>query len=124
MFLLVNLSFSSNKLNVLSATAMSKQLLAGHSVRRQTGFGVGHERGNKGKIGTSRRVARKQREHTRVKMSQAAVNKQLDAGRESCSIGDNADETPAICSLRVAGGERMKTLDDVNIWTNDVELLP
>ena len=58
-----------------------------------------------------------------VKMPRAAVEKQLAAGPEFCSIGDSESETSVTRSRRVAGGTRMEALGDVDIGAVDVEPL-
>ena len=60
-------------------------------------------------------------EHIWVKMPRAAVEEQLAAGPESCSIGDSESETSVTRSRRVTGGMRMEALGDVDIGAVDVE---
>ena len=43
-------------------------------------------------------------EHIWVKLPRAAVEEQLAAGPESCSIGDSESETSVTCSRRITGG--------------------
>ena len=62
-------------------------------------------------------------EHVRVKIPRAAVEEQLDAGPESCSIGGSESETSVTHSRRVTGGTRMEALGDVDIGAVDVEPL-
>ena len=62
-------------------------------------------------------------EHIWVKMPRAAVEEQLAAGPESCSIGDSESETSVTRSRRVTGGTRMEALGDVDIGAVDVEPL-
>ena len=50
------------------------------------------------------------KEHIWVKMPLAAVEEQLSAGHESCSIGDSESETSVTRSRRVTGGTRMEAL--------------
>ena len=59
-------------------------------------------------------------EHIWVKMPRAAVEEQLAAGPESCSIGDSESETSVTRSRRVTGGTRMEALGDVDIGAVDV----
>ena len=62
-------------------------------------------------------------EHVWVKMPRAAVEEQLAAGPESCSIGGSESETSVTHSRRVTGGTRMEALGDVDIGAVDVEPL-
>ena len=62
-------------------------------------------------------------EHIWVKMPRAAVEEQLAAGPESCSIGDSESETSVTRSRRVTGGTRMEALGEVDIGAVDVEPL-
>ena len=60
-------------------------------------------------------------EHVWVKIPPAAVEEQLAAGPESCSIGGSENETSVTHSRRVTGGTRMEALGDVDIEAVDVE---
>ena len=62
-------------------------------------------------------------EHIWVKMPRAAVEEQLAAGPESCSISDSESETSVTRSRRVTGGTRMEALGDVYIGVVDAEPL-
>ena len=62
-------------------------------------------------------------EHVWVKIPRAAVEEQLAAGPESCSIDDSESETSVTRSRRVTGGTRMEALGDVDIGAVDVEPL-
>ena len=62
-------------------------------------------------------------EHVWVKIPRAAVEEQLAAGPEPCSIGGSESETSVTHSRRVTGGTRMEALDDVDIGAVDVEPL-
>ena len=62
-------------------------------------------------------------EHIWVKMPRAAVEEQLAAGPESCSVGDSESETSVTRSRRVTGGTRMEALGNVDIGAVDVEPL-
>ena len=62
-------------------------------------------------------------EHVWVKIPRAAVEEQLAAGPESCSIGGSESETSVTHSRRVTGGTRMEALGDVDIGAVDVEPL-
>ena len=61
--------------------------------------------------------------HIWVKMPRAAVEEQLAARPESCSIDDSEKETSMTRSRRVTGGKRMEALGDVDIGAVDVEPL-
>ena len=54
---------------------------------------------------------------------EAAVEEQLAARPESCSIDDSEKETSMTRSRRVTGGKRMEALGDVDIGAVDVEPL-
>ena len=58
-----------------------------------------------------------------MKIPRAAVEEQLAAGPESCSIGGSESETSVTHSRRVTGGTRMEALGDVDIGAVDVEPL-
>ena len=62
-------------------------------------------------------------EHIWVKMPRAAIEEQLAAGPESCSIGDSESEASVTRSRRVTGDTRMEALGDVDIGAVDVEPL-
>ena len=62
-------------------------------------------------------------EHVWVKIPRAAVEEQLAAGPESCSIGGSESETSVTHFRRVTGGTRMEALGDVDIGAVDVEPL-
>ena len=62
-------------------------------------------------------------EHVWVKIRRAAVEEQLAAGPESCSIGGSESETYGTHSRRVTGGTRMEALGNVDIGAVDVEPL-
>ena len=62
-------------------------------------------------------------EHVWVKIPRAAVEEQLAAGPESCSVGGSESETSVTHSRRVTGGTRMEALGDVDIGAVDVEPL-
>ena len=62
-------------------------------------------------------------EHVWVKIPRAAVEEQLAAGPESCSIGGSESKTSVTHSRRVTGGTRMEALGDVDIGAVDVEPL-
>ena len=62
-------------------------------------------------------------EHMWVKMPRAAIEEQLAAGPESCSIGDSESEASVTRSRRVTGGTRMEALGGVDIGAVDVEPL-
>ena len=62
-------------------------------------------------------------EHVWVKIPRAAVEEQLAAGPESCSIGGSESETSVTHSRRVTGGTRMEALGDVDIGAVDIEPL-
>ena len=62
-------------------------------------------------------------EHVWVKIPRAAVEEQLTAGPESCSIGGSESETSVTHSRSVTGGTRMEALGDVDIGAVDVEPL-
>ena len=59
--------------------------------------------------------------HIWVKMPRAAVEEQLFARPESCSVSDSGSEASVTHSRRVTGGKRIETLGDMGIWATDVE---
>ena len=56
-----------------------------------------------------------------AKMPRAAVEKQLAARPESCSVSDSASAASVTCSPRVTSGKRKEALGDVDIGVVDVE---
>ena len=61
--------------------------------------------------------------HVWMKIPRAAVEEQLAAGPESCSIGGSESETSVTHSRRVTGGTRMEALGDGDIGAVDIEPL-
>ena len=61
--------------------------------------------------------------HIWVKMPRAAVEEQLAARPETCSVSESENEASVTCSQHVTGGKRIEALGDVDIRAVDVEPL-